>query len=149
MIAKLIRERILTVPHTVREVPPAEREEIRIEQTLLGWVLHLGRDTVSCDTEAEARYLAAFAKLDYTEVIIPRRADHIAAVIADVEREVEEVLTYIDSQTETERHTGRQRELLHLVLENVRDRIEKALHVSVRRPSNHGKTGSERGVVAS
>lgn len=145
MIAKLIRERILSVPHTLRELTPAEREDIRVEETLLGWVLHIGRHKLPCDTEGAARYLGAFAKLDYTEVIIPQRAGDIAVVVDEVEKEVENLLAYVDTQTEMERYTGRQRELLHLVLENIKDRIEKALQgsVSPRLKGKRARKGTE------
>ena len=127
MIAKLIRERILTVPTKVAEIPPAERDEVNLENTLFGWILHLGRHKVPCKTEAEARYLAAFAKLDFTQVIIPRRQEDIQKVLADVEKDVSELLAYIDSRTASELHVRRRNQVLHMVLEGIQDRIEKAI----------------------
>lgn len=123
MIARLIRERVLSVPHSMREIPPAEPSEIAVENQLFGWVLRLGKVETRCVDEAEARYLAAFARMGFCHVPVPERREVIGDVVEALERSTDELWERILEETSLELRPRRRKELITLVWDGVRRRI--------------------------
>lgn len=124
MIKRIIHQRILAVPHSMRSLRPVERDEIRVENTLFGWVLRLRKEQVSCSSEAEARYLAAFVQMGFAEAPVPSDPERISQVLPDLERSVSKLWAQIEEKTSSELNPSRRKELVNLVWENVRERID-------------------------
>lgn len=126
MIARILRERILSVAYFMREIPPVDRSTIRLEHTLFGWVLWMGRHQIDCRSEGEARYLAAFGHMGYIEVPVPKDIEVVNAVAFDVEKAVADIRRQIEEKTSWELNRKRREELTELVWEGLRDRIDKS-----------------------
>lgn len=109
----------------MREIPSAYPDLIRIEQTLFGWILWIGRDQVDCESEAEARYLAAFAHMGYVEIPVPKDPKALADVVSSVEKAVADIRAQIEEKTSWELNWKRRKQLTTLVWEGLRDRIDK------------------------
>lgn len=123
-IGTLLHERILKTPCTTREIPPVDPEEIAIENTLFGWELRLRREQVPCESEAVARYLAAFARMGFVEVPVPDDPRVIEAVVEDLERSVADLTKRIEDEISGELNPSRRKQLFDLVWEGVRERLD-------------------------
>ncbi len=122
-VGTLIHERILKNPCTMRSISPASPEEIVVENTLYGWELRLRRELVPCESEAVARYLAAFARMGFIEVPVPNDPRVVEAVVQDLERSVEELTKHIESEISGELNPSRHKQLLEMVWEGARERL--------------------------
>ena len=123
-IGTLLHERILKVPCKKRELSPADPEEIAVENTLFGWILHLHREQVPCESESVARYLAAFARMGFIEVPVPKDHRIVEEVVEDLERGVEDLTKQIEEEISGELNPSRRKQLFDLVWEGVRERLE-------------------------
>jgi hypothetical protein len=73
-----------------------------IERELWGyWVRTEERDVLKCDTEEEARYVSALAKVGLEEIKMPTDPAYVAAIVDQVEAIVEEIQQRLDFYLET------------------------------------------------
>jgi hypothetical protein len=121
-----MREQILCHPCELREIPAADRNAIRVEATLFGWILWMNHEQVDCASEAEARYLAAFGRMGYTEIPVPKDAKILKAVTPAVEKAVADIIAQVEEKAAWELSRKRRSQLIDMVWEKLREKIDKA-----------------------
>ena len=73
-----------------------------IEQELWGyWVRTKGRDVLKCDTDEEARYVAAWARVGLEKIRMPTDPAYVAAIVDQMETIVGEIQKRLDFYLET------------------------------------------------
>jgi hypothetical protein len=81
----LYQERVLPLKYRRVDLP-GRLGRARIQKTLLGYEVQLGNVRKGCPDEVTARYLALFASLGLTEILIPYSPVDTAALLPDFER---------------------------------------------------------------
>ncbi len=123
-VGTLIHEHILKTPCTMFPIPPVTPDEIRIEKTLFGWELLLRKEHIPCESEALARYLAAFARMGFVEVPVPKDTRVVERVAEDLEKGVAELTEYVETEISGELNPSRRQQLRELIWEGARERLE-------------------------
>ena len=131
MIGRIIHDRILTHPCSPRAIPSNRGEPVALENTLVGWVLHVGRERVECASKGEARYLAIFAKMGYTEAPVPDDPSVLESILTDLEADWADLKRRIDEGTSSELNPTRRREIEELVWEGIREKLAIEKHPPV------------------
>jgi hypothetical protein len=87
---------------------PSKENEPRIQHTLLGIELKVGRRRISCPDLPTARYMRVFAKIGCKEFAIPYDITKISAIADELESSLERALLRFDGDSVKRARTLRQ-----------------------------------------
>jgi hypothetical protein len=79
-LAIFYKDRIAAVPCYSFDLPKSE-EPIKIENSLFGWRLKIGRKTIDCSSEAQARYLRVFAEMGCDQTLVPKDDAYLSSIV--------------------------------------------------------------------
>lgn len=121
----LYAERVLPLKYRRVDLP-GRLGRTRIQKTLLGYEVQLGHIRKGCPDEVTARYLALFAALGLSEILIPYSPVDTARLLPEFERAFADTLAVA---FETARQVGRpdlrrhyERRLCRLLADRIRAR---------------------------
>ena len=84
-LGRFFEEQVLShTPVEIRSLPPAGGE-IRIQQTLMGWRLYAGKESIDCASELEARFLKVWLEAGLDEVKVPQNKGDLEAIVPELE----------------------------------------------------------------
>jgi hypothetical protein len=63
----------------------SESGEVSIQQSLMGWRLYSGRQSIDCASELEARYLKVWLGAGLDSVKIPRDEGYLKTIVPELE----------------------------------------------------------------
>ncbi len=113
--------------------PCLRRPSVRIQHTLLGVELKVGRRRLTCPDVATARYLAVFAQLGVAAVAVPYDISQLPRIADDLETAWQQFLLTVEQRLQP--YGGRTRVWVrNRLLDRVRHAIE-ALGAGAARPS--------------
>lgn len=129
-VGSVYRERVRALrTRSLRLPQAADQSQVRVQHTLLGVELKVGRRRVSCPDLATARYLSVFARAGCAEVAVPYDITKISRLADDLESGWERALLFADHLTE-----GR--------VKSFRTRVRRRLAEEVRREIEQAGAGS-------
>ena len=100
-IGQFYREKVLSQPGLTLKELPADGDVIAVEQDLFGWMLRIGRNSIPCRSEAEARFLAVLRDAGMTEIQVPDDDSYLAEILPALEKlkaRVDEIIeSYLDA----------------------------------------------------
>lgn len=83
-----------------KSLPPAGGD-ISIKQSLMGWRLYSGKQSIDCASELEARYLKVWLEVDLDEVKVLQNEGYLEAIVPELEslkQKIDEIIApYLDS----------------------------------------------------
>jgi hypothetical protein len=122
--------RVRTLRTRSFQLPPAkEGAPVRVQHTLLGVELKIGRRRLSCPDLSTARYLAVFARAGCAEVAVPYDITKISRLADDLESAWQRAMLLADHLTE-----GRDK--------GFRTRLRRALAEEMRREVGEAGAGA-------
>lgn len=125
-LPRLYRERVRALRTRVYPLPVASGEpSVRVQHTLLGVELKIGRRRLSCPDLATARYLSVFARAGCAEIAVPYDITKISRLADDLESAWQRTLLLADHLTEGRAKSFRTR-LRRALAAEVRAEIEAA-----------------------
>jgi len=83
-LAKFYKEKILSQQVYYRDLPKPSNE-IKIENTLLGWELVSGKEHIECLNKNEVRYLKVWLETGLEKVAVPVKTEYLNTVIDELE----------------------------------------------------------------
>ena len=100
-LGKFYREKVLSQPSLeTKSLPPADGE-ISIQQSLLGWRLYSGKQSIDCASELEARFLKVWLEAGLDEVKVPQNKGDLEAIVPELEslkQKIDEIIApYLNS----------------------------------------------------
>jgi hypothetical protein len=123
---RVYAERVRTLrTRSTRLVPAKEGAQVRVQHTLLGVELKIGRRRLSCPDLSTARYLAVFARAGCAEVAVPYDITKISRLADDLESSWQRTLLLADHLTEG-RDKGFRTRLRRLIAGEIRRQIAEA-----------------------
>jgi hypothetical protein len=125
-------------------VPVKEGAQVRVQHTLLGVELKIGRRRLSCPDFSTARYLAVFARAGCAEVAVPYDITKISRLADDLESSWQRTMLLADHLTEG-RDKGFRTRLRRSLAEEIRREIaETGVGAAVPRFKQDTKQGLYR-----
>jgi hypothetical protein len=122
-LPRVYAERVRTLRTRSFQLPPAkEGAPVRVQHTLLGVELKVGRRRLSCPDLSTARYLAVFARAGCSEVAVPYDITKISRLADDLESSWQRAMLLADHLTEG-RDKGFRTRLRHSLAEEIRREI--------------------------
>ncbi|HPD60317.1 MAG TPA: N-6 DNA methylase [Thermodesulfobacteriota bacterium] len=79
-LATFFSDRIAPVPCYSLDLPK-RAEPIKVEKTLFGWELKIGKNSLKCSNENQARYLRIFAEMEWENVPVPKDDGYLSTII--------------------------------------------------------------------
>jgi hypothetical protein len=129
-LPRVYAERVRTLRTRSFQLPPAkEGAQVRVQHTLLGVELKIGRRRLSCPDLSTARYLAVFARAGCAEVAVPYDITKISRLADDLESSWQRTMLLAAHLTE-----GRDK--------GFRTRLRRALAEGIRREIAETGAGS-------
>lgn len=100
-LGRFYTEKVLSRPALhARSLPPAGGD-VSIKQTLMGWRLYSGRQSIDCTSELEARYLKVWLEAGMDQVRVPQDESYLQAIAPELEilkQKVDEIIApYLSS----------------------------------------------------
>jgi len=83
-LAKFYKEKILSQQIYYRDLPKPS-DNIKIQNTLMGWQLASGKETIECLNETQARYLKVWLEAGLEKVAVPVETGYLDTVIEELE----------------------------------------------------------------
>jgi hypothetical protein len=125
-LPRVYSERVRTLRTRSFQLPPAkEGAPVRVQHTLLGVELKIGRRRLSCPDLSTARYLAVFARAGCAGVAVPYDITKISRLADDLESAWQRAMLLADHLTEG-RDKGFRTRLRHSLAAGIRRQIEEA-----------------------
>ena len=78
---------------------PRPARPIEIENTLLGWRLKVGKRSLDCSSEAQARYLRVFAEMGWDHALVPKDDTYLSSLIREWEDLFEKAQSTLEEYT--------------------------------------------------
>jgi hypothetical protein len=129
-LPRVYAERVRTLRTRSFQLPPAkEGAQVRVQHTLLGVELKIGRRRLSCPDFSTARYLAVFARAGCAEVAVPYDITKISRLADELESAWQRAMLLADHLTE-----GRDK--------GFRTRLRRGLAEEIRREIGEAGAGS-------
>ncbi|HDH44220.1 MAG TPA: hypothetical protein ENG66_02285 [Thermococcus sp.] len=72
-----------------------KRGEVKMERTLMGFQLKMGKHAIDCKNEMEARYLKPFAELGMRRIKVPKDLTFLSKIVPDIECIIPRINAYI------------------------------------------------------
>jgi hypothetical protein len=125
-LPRVYAERVRTLRTRSFQLPPAkEGAQVRVQHTLLGVELKIGRRRLSCPDFSTARYLAVFARAGCAEVAVPYDITKISRLADELESAWQRAMLLAEHLTEG-RDKGFRTRLRRGLAEEMRRGIEEA-----------------------
>jgi hypothetical protein len=95
-LGKFYKEKILPQKHYFKKLPP-KGKNIRIDQTLMEWLLISDKKHISCTSDGQARYLKVWLEAGLEEVATPNEENYLKLILPELEELFEKTKNIIDS----------------------------------------------------
>jgi type I restriction-modification system DNA methylase subunit len=100
-LGRFYSEKVLSLPSLeTKSLPPADGD-VSIKQTLMGWRLYSGKQSIDCASELEARYLKVWLEAGLDEVKVPQNEGYLEAIVPELEslkQKIDEIIApYLNS----------------------------------------------------
>ena len=100
-LGRFYTEKVLSQPALeTKNLPPAGGD-VSIQQSLMGWRLYSGRQSIDCASELEARYLKVWLEAGLDQVKVPRDESYLKAIVPELEslkQKIDEIIApYLNS----------------------------------------------------
>lgn len=95
-LGKFYKEKALSQKHYFKKLPP-KGKNIRIDQTLMEWLLISDKKHISCTSEEQARYLKIWLETGLEEVAIPNNDNYLKLILPELEKLFKKIERIIDS----------------------------------------------------
>jgi hypothetical protein len=144
-LPRVYAERVRTLrTRSFQLVPAKEGAQVRVQHTLLGVELKIGRRRLSCPDFSTARYLAVFARAGCAEIAVPYDITKISRLADDLESAWQRTMLLADHLTEG-RDKGFRTRLRRALAEEIRREIaETGVGAAVPRFKQDTKQGLYR-----
>lgn len=96
-LGQFYRERVLGRKDLHQRTIPAASGEVRVEQELFGWRLHVNGTNVPCRSQEEARFLLVFADAGLSEVKVPDDDVYLRTILPELEQLKGKIDTIVNS----------------------------------------------------
>jgi len=83
-LAKFYKEKILSRQVYYRDLPKSSGE-IKIQNTLMGWQLAAGKESIECLNETQARYFKVWLEAGLEKIAVPVEIEYLDIVIDELE----------------------------------------------------------------
>jgi hypothetical protein len=122
-LATFYKGRIATVSLYTRDLPK-QAEPIEIENSLLGWRLKVGKKSIDCSSEAQARYLRVFAEMGWDHAPVPQDDGYLSSITDQWEELFQKTQTVIEEHTASILQRKTRDRIVHTVWANIRETME-------------------------
>ena len=124
-LGKFYAEKVLSQPSLeTKTLPPADGD-ISIKQTLMGWRLYSGKESIDCASELEARYLKVWLEAGLDSVKTPANEDYLKVIVPELEslkQKIDEIIApYLNSIVNVKTKDRISRQLWMEITRGVRD----------------------------
>lgn len=100
-LGRFYTERVSSQPALYTKNLPEATGNISIQQSLLGWRLYSGKQSIDCASELEARYLKVWLEVGIDHVKVPRDENYLQAIVPQLEslkQRIDEIIApYLNS----------------------------------------------------
>ena len=100
-LGKFYTEKVLSQKALYTKTLPKMADDVNIKQSLLGWRLYSGKESIDCASEPEAHYLKVWLEADLDEVKVPQNEGYLEAIVPELEslkQKIDEIIApYLDS----------------------------------------------------
>jgi len=121
-LATFYKHRIAAVPCYGLDLPKPE-EPIKIENSLFGWRLKIGKKAIDCSSEAQARYLRVFAEMGCDQTLVPKDDAYLSSIINQWESLFEKAQAALQEHTSSILQNKTRDLLIHTVWVNLREKM--------------------------
>lgn len=83
-LGKFYKEKILSQKHYFKKLPP-KGKNIRIDQTLMEWLLISDKKHLVCTSEEQARYLRVWLEAGLEEAAVPNDDNYLKLILSELE----------------------------------------------------------------
>ena len=100
-LGKFYREKVLSQKALYTKNLPKATGDVNIKQSLLGWRLYSGRQSIDCSSELEARYLKVWLEAGLDSVKAPKDEAYLKVIVPELEslkQKIDEIIApYLNS----------------------------------------------------
>ena len=100
-LGKFYREKVLNQKALYTKNLPKATGDVNIKQSLLGWRLYSGRQSIDCSSELEARYLKVWLEAGLDSVKTPKDEAYLKVIVPELEslkQKIDEIIApYLNS----------------------------------------------------
>jgi len=120
-LGQFYRERVLGRKDLRQRALPASSGDVRVEQELFGWRLHVNGTNVLCRSQEEARFLRVFVDAGLSEVEVPDDDAYLRTILPELEQLKSKIDTIVNSYLDTILDTRTRERLRHEVYADLLD----------------------------
>jgi len=84
-LGKFYHEKVLSQKALYTKSLPKMAGDVSIKQSLMGWRLYSGRQSIDCSSELEARYLKVWLEVGLDSVKTPGNEDYLKVIVPELE----------------------------------------------------------------
>jgi type I restriction enzyme M protein len=121
-LATFYKHRIAAVPCYSLDLPKPEKP-IKIENSLFGWRLKIGKKTIDCPNEAQARYLRVFAEMGCDQTLVPKDDAYLSSIVNQWESLFEKAQAALQEHTSSILQNKTRDLLIHTVWATLREQM--------------------------
>ena len=100
-LGKFYTEKVLSQPSLETKSLPPAGGDVRIQQSLMGWRLYSGRQSIDCGSDLEARYLKVWLEAGLDSIKTPTDEGHLKTIAPELEslkQKIDEIIApYLNS----------------------------------------------------
>jgi len=100
-LGRFYQERVLSQKALYTKTLPRMAGDVSIKQSLMGWRLYSGKQSIDCSSELEARYLKVWLEVGLDQVKVPQNKSYLQAVVPQLEnlkQKIDEIIApYVNS----------------------------------------------------
>lgn len=100
-IGEIYKEKILPRKDLVEKDLPYNHVTSQIVKDLFGYKIIVGKNTIVCESEEEARYLKIFIDLGLTEIKIPKDFNFLTEIVPELEASKKHIDNIIQEYTDS------------------------------------------------
>ena len=100
-LGQFYREKVLGRKDLRQRALPAATGDVRVEQELFGWRLHVNGTNVPCRSQEEARFLRVFVDSGLSEVEVPDDDAYLRTILPELEQLKSKIDTIVNSYLDT------------------------------------------------
>lgn len=116
---KYIKDKIASNNYKFKKLPVL-KGTTKIENTLLGWQLKSGKNSIDCHNEIEARYLSIFLEMGWSEAPVPTDINSLDLMITSLEKQFKKIKSVFNEHSST------------ILQSTVRERFRRIFWVKVK-----------------